>query len=649
MNRIISQHFDEANRGLQRQHTEVVRGHVLQGPPPHVQLPPLRGEPGHTGSAGLGGSGGFEKERISWLQSSGVLQHSRSLGSVEFTREQVTLGLQNDSYEQALQDNSKLSRKVRQLQDQLAITSAKKDAFMAQAQRLEREFKKGRDQSDTLQKDLLEAKREAGQLNKEASEAIGMMGEMRKAHIQEVRMLQRGLAARNSDPSMRNKVNDVADLVDKVGRAVIQRDEAIREKLKAQAQLSKSANDLRGVTEDHAKLRRQNKSLQEKLKEAQRKAVFEPRRPNAQPPEDSDDEFESELSAFEKRFQILEEGPAGLDILASNLSKDKRELEKRLKLEKENNAQLTKAVADWTSLCDDKDEQIKDLNASLQQMMENQARLEDQIAEKRREIEIAVAEERSRLEARIAELETDVDDARDVADGMEKASTALTRELAKVHETYARPVPGAAGGPGPKVPEPKVPEPQAAAESPTKAGRLAESVQLAKTGERLQLEVHRQGKGLSERTELRAREADSPSAKENIIPLSRVLLDELDHEDPWTELFSRTGVDPGPPRQIVVSSHIGQNEVALPPEQTSMLVTVFRYCASRYFISTLELASGNLVELAVLEQDITTELKVRIESCKGDSDLFSVFAAGLSYNATSSHLSFNASAASRAP
>jgi len=529
---------------------------------------------------------------------------------------------------------------VRQLQDQLAITSAKKDAFMAQAQRLEKEFRTGRDQSDTLQKDLLEAKREVGQLTKEASEAIGMMGEMRKAHIQEVRMLQRGLAARNSDPSMRNKVDDFADRVDKVGRAVVQRDEAIREKLKAQAQFNKSANDLRVVTEDHVKLRRQNKHLQEKLKEAQRKAVFEPRRPYTQPPEDSDDEFESELSAFEKRFQILEEGPAGLDILASNLSKDKRELEKRLRSEKENNAQLTKAVTDWKSLCDEKDEQIEDLNVKLQQLMESQARLEDQIAEKRREIELAVAAERSRLEARIAELETDVDDARDVADGMEKASTALTRELAKVHETYARPVPGAAGGPGPKVPTP-----QATAESSTKADRLAESLQLAKTGEMLQLEVHRQG----DVTELRGREVDSPTAKETSITLSQEVLKELDREDCWTDLFSRTGVDPGPPRQIVVSSHIGQSEVALPPEQTSMLVTVFRYCALRYFISTVELASGNLVELAVLEQDITTELRVRIESCKDDSDLFSVFAAGLSYNATSSHLSFNASAASRAP
>jgi len=51
----------------------------------------------------------------------------------------------------------------------------------------------------------------------------------------EVRLLQRGLAQRGGDAASRNKVNEVADLVDKVGRAVVQRDEAIRDKTKMQS------------------------------------------------------------------------------------------------------------------------------------------------------------------------------------------------------------------------------------------------------------------------------------------------------------------------------------------------------------------------------------------------------------------------------
>merc|ERR1719181_2252643 len=194
---------------------------------------------------------------------------SDSLGSLELSHEQAARGVQAERYQQALQDNSKLSRRVRALQDQLAITSAKKEAFRAQAARLEREFKKGREQSDSLQKELLDAKREAAQLNKESSESMQMMGEMRKSHIQEVRLLQRGLQARGGDNQFRNKVNEVADLVDKLGRAVVSRDEAIRDKTKAQAQFTKAGNDLRAVTEEVARLKRQNKQLSESLKEAQ--------------------------------------------------------------------------------------------------------------------------------------------------------------------------------------------------------------------------------------------------------------------------------------------------------------------------------------------------------------------------------------------
>eukprot|EP00434_Breviolum_minutum_P013032 symbB.v1.2.011481.t1/scaffold766.1/size164214/6 len=67
------------------------------------------------------------------------------------------MGVQYDKYQQVIHDNAKLMKKLREIQEQLAITSAKKEAFRAQAQRLEKEFKKGRDQSEALQKDLLEA------------------------------------------------------------------------------------------------------------------------------------------------------------------------------------------------------------------------------------------------------------------------------------------------------------------------------------------------------------------------------------------------------------------------------------------------------------------------------------------------------------
>mmetsp|Transcript_27778 Transcript_27778/g.86450 ORF Transcript_27778/g.86450 Transcript_27778/m.86450 type:complete len:580 (+) Transcript_27778:3-1742(+) len=578
----------------------------------------------------MGDGSGADREGGSWEKASPGLGHSQSMGSLEFSHEQVTHGLQQDSYQQALQDNSKLARKVRSLQDQLAITSAKKDAFMAQAQRLEREFKKGREQSDTLQRELLEAKREANQLSKDASEAIGMMNEMRKAHIHEVRLLQRGLQARNQDASMRNRVNDVADLVDKVGRAVLQRDEALRDKTKTQVQMDKMAKDMRIIHEECGKLRRQNKQLQEKLKEARRKGKFVVKRSEMEPPEDSDEEFEGELAMFEKRFQIMEEGPAGLDILASNLSKEKQALEKRLKGQTETLKTANSTLESWKHAAAEKDEKNKELNERLTAMMKHQARLEEQIADKRREIEAAVAAERSRLEARIAELENDYDDARELADGMEKASSALTRELVKVHETYARPVPGAGGGP---AGEDKA--------DSSKGEQLASTSQKSKMGEQLKLEVYRKGKD----TELRASEA--PNGEECRVKLSEDILKELDEADPWTELFTRVGVDPGPPRRIVVASQIGQQEASLPPANTSLLLTIFRYSADRYLVSGMDLAAGTLVEVAVAENDMNAALKSKISACKDNSSLFKLLTKGLSFEAGSSRLSFSAASAAR--
>merc|ERR1711953_779960 len=107
---------------------------------------------------------------------------------------------------------------------------------------------------------------------------------MRKAHIQEVRLLQRGLAARSGGEGSRNKIDEFADLVDKVGRAVVQRDEAIRDRAKMQAQLSKSVQECRSLTGETAKLRRQNAQLSDSLREAQRKAKFRPPKPDPEAP-----------------------------------------------------------------------------------------------------------------------------------------------------------------------------------------------------------------------------------------------------------------------------------------------------------------------------------------------------------------------------
>lgn len=643
MNRVISGYFDDAHRGLQRQ---------ASVGPPGLSLPPLRPASGPP----TAGGGGGESLGTSWDKAmmSNSLQESKSMGFLDFSREQALQGLQADQYQKALEDSSKLARKVRALQEQLAITSAKKEAFKAQAQRLEREFRKGRDQTDSLQKDLLEAKREAGQLSKEAQDAISMMSEMRKAHIAEVKLLQRGLNSRSGDEKARNRVNEMADLVDKVGRAVVQRDEAIREKTKMQAQLGKAINDLRAASDDVSKYKKQNRLLGESLKEVKRKGQYLPPRPSAEPPEDSDAEFEHELQQFENRFEILEEGPAGLDVLASNLSKDKQNLEKRIKAQQDTIRSLSSTIEDWKRLGAEKDHQIKDLSAKLDRLMRDHALFQEQIVQKQREIALQVAEEKAALEARVSELELQCDNARSAGDGMDKASTRLTRELVKAHEQHtgvpaekpagavaAAPAAAAAGvaaAPGTSKPAASAPSAPAA---PARGGQAAVRVAaaedvVAKTGERLRLEVYRDGAAV----ELRGREG--PGGAEVRIPVDAGVVEELDEADPWNDLFSRTGVDPGPPRRIVISRKLGEREVLLKPKNTPVILTAYRYAARRFFLAGMELTTQRLLSLSVTEATLIPALEAKLKACGDDASLFMTLASSLRVSADGASLSLAA-------
>jgi hypothetical protein len=324
--------------------------------------------------------------------------------------------------------------------------------------------------------------------------------------------------------------------------------------------------------------------------------------------------------AFEKRFQIMEEGPAGLDILASNLSRDKRDLELRLKKQLEVAADLNATIDNWKRICGDKDLQIREQSAKLEKVLRDQALLNEQIAQKRREIELQVAEEKKALEKRVNELEQECDNARQAADGMEKASNRLSSELAKVHEQYSKqsearqgePVPNSStAGTAPAPPQaatatpadaPKETPAAASDETPADAPKevLKASTQQAKTGETLQLEVVRAGNV----HELRVSEGDGEQGSSQV---DEELLAGLDQADPWTDLFARVGVSLGPPRRIVISSVIGHREVELPPVGTSVRITVWRYDARRFYLSALLLSSGTLVDVMVMEDSLTPQ------------------------------------------
>jgi len=610
MNQVISGYFDDAHRGLQRQRPEVQSKAFVGVASSNVQpLPPLRGDSSVSPSTSMmqdtqGGG--------SWHQAGGGgFQKSSSTGALELNSDAAGRGVLDQRMQQALQENSRLSRKMRALQDQLSITGAKKEAFRAQALRLEKEFKKGREQTDMIQKELLEAKRDAESCSKESTEAVQMMSEMRKAHLQEVRLLQRGLEARGNDEKFRNRVNEVADLVDKLGRSVVQRDEALRDKQKCQAQMNKMIVDLRALADECSKLRRHNKSLDAKLKEAIRKgkAAAPPRLdPSLAELDESDEEFETELLHFEKRFQILEEGPMGLDILASNLARDKRMLEKQLKMTQEAHRAALASIEEWQALNAEKDSTITNQNKQIEEMMMAQAALEEQIEAKKREIEEAVNTERAKLEARLAELQNEATDARAQADSMVLASDKLSQELVKVHEQYD----DATSRKKAEKEELKTgladgqdePEAEGAGQWEMVEQREEQKVKTNDMEPPCELELSVWKEQQSGRYQLRAREGRS---EETRIPIPQELVEELDSSSPWVDLFSRVGISSDEQPRIVLQELLGQKEVTFQPDGVSVLCRIHRFDAWRYYVSGTSLATSFMSDYVITKEDLQVD------------------------------------------
>lgn len=623
MNHVISSYFDDSHRGLQRQSPESPPRAFVGGASNVECLPQLR--PDSSGCSPLT-SPHHTENGGGWQQACGGLRLSSSAGNLSAELQAIN-GVREQRHKATQEDNVKLACKLRQTQEQLSITSAKKEAFRVQASRLEKEFKRGREQTDVIANELLVSKREAASCAKDCTDAVKMMNEMRKAHLQEVRLLQRGLEARGNDEKFRNRVNEVADLVDKLGRSVVQRDEAIRDKAKAETMNKKMMVDLHALADECSKLRRQNKSLEGRLKESVRRGkAASPARldPACFEFDESDEEFETDLFTFENRFHILEEGPMGLDILASNLARDKRLLEKELTQELEAHRGSCASLEEWKALAAQKDGTITRQNEQIEEIMMARADLEEEIDRKRREVEEAVNTERSNLEARLAELQKEAQDARAEADSMVLASDKLSQELVKVHEQYdeaaqrkhaekeemAR---GLDEGPSKEEVARGLDEP--APEEDSDEWEMIEKLigHEVKThdSERpcvLDLEVWKEGR--TGRFQLRAR---APEAAESRIALTDAQVQGLDSGNPWVDLFNRVGLsgDPeDPASHIVISEFLSQQDATFTPNGGVVLCRVHRYDAWRYYVTGTSLATSFMADYVITKDDLVSDAEL---------------------------------------
>jgi hypothetical protein len=155
---------------------------------------------------------------------------------------------------------------------------------------------------------------------------------------------------------------------------------------------------------------------------------------------------------------------------------------------------------------------------------------------------------------------------------------------------------------------------------------LMQQAKFLKTGELLQLEVLNATEGL----ELHGH--DLSSGEKHTIALDQELVDALDPEDPWIELFSMVGMSRGPPRRLALPTTVGRrDEVMLPPAGTGLELTIYKYDPRRFYISGVDLQeTQETVDLVLVEDAFTPEQEQDIDACQNSDALFDLFVANMS-------------------
>lgn len=619
MNDVIGHYFEESHRWLQ-EGTPQPRG----APVGLVQLPPIDTAPAEV----VTGRG--EDVDSAAL----AAQAARSLSA-------------------ARRETAQLEARFRDLQDRLAIVSAKKQAYRTSARQLEQKAGDLELQSeDMAQKvDALQAELRAAAETR--AHAEGQILAMRTAHLHEVRLLQKGLAARK-DAKVKDRIDEVADLLAKLGGAVLQRDASAVQRARLEQKAQQLRQENRALKGEHEQMRAELDSLLGKLRATnEQNAALAP---DPRPPgmEQGDEAFELALQALEKRYAVLNSSTTGLQDAVAELGRRTADLQDIV-----NGAEVRCAEAEaerdkWRAEAEHQDAGINALTAELSRLQASVMSVQDAVDKKEREIKAEVKREKVALERDKEQLLASqrspspsplpaVPEGAPVArpEGVEKPPAVSGLGDFDVPEgarlTPATPSDTASPGLGATHPPPGMPrvEPTTPDASPPEdriradgSEVLASLAHFAKTGELLQLEVVKLPGQEPQEIELRAHEIST--GETFMVQLDQELLEELDNDDPWGEVFSVVGIDLGPPKALVLPTLLGRDRMLMEPAGIQLIVSVYKYSATRFFLNGFDEGEARLVDLVLLEDSLTEEHAQFIEACGENQDeLFHFFCSRL--------------------
>ncbi|KAF4660494.1 hypothetical protein FOZ61_003958 [Perkinsus olseni] len=316
------------------------------------------------------------------------------------------MAVMRERLESSLRDKEMMRERMRLQEEELALCKVKKRSYRADAHRLKEDVETLRARAACLGEETSSNMEEVKYWQKTAEEANRHINEMSKSFTHEVRLLQRALECARGGGKQQFKLTESADLVERLGRAVLQRDDAYRDKIRLGAKVREFRQQLMALQSERNSLAlklnsttRQIDTLKESnrllmngsmLQEGtvvvvkdgdrigQKKAwgrVEDVALGTASAVEAGtvvldDDDFEVELRAFEQRYMMLGEGSEGAEQLTTKLHAECKMLRRDVARCKEEAESLRADLTQWRDLAEDRLAEVLDLEAKVTSLNE---------------------------------------------------------------------------------------------------------------------------------------------------------------------------------------------------------------------------------------------------------------------------------------
>jgi len=634
MNEVIGHYFEESHRWLQGE-TPQPRG----GPVGMVTLPPIV----------TGAEVAVPKNNaVEAAEAAVAAATARSLSATK-------------------RENALLEHKFKDLQDRLAIVSAKKQAYRTSAKQMDMRAVELEAASSDLAQRVDEMQAELRVILETRTQAEAQILSMRTAHLHEVRLLQKGIMARK-DNKVKDRIDEVGDLLSKLTSAVLQRDQTAIARARLEQKTHQLRVENRSLLAEKTQQETELRALMEKLRNItdQNQQLTVSSKFRTSGASDDADEFDGSLMSLEQRCKVLNDQTIGLQSAVAELTTRNADLQETT-LHGEDRQHKVEADRDqFKRKAQEEDALLADINAEHEKLTAAMNKMRDGIDRKEQEIRSQMRTEKDELEraktklnAKAAELQAAPHKALDTKGASLPAARPEGVEQDPLNPrhmglgdfpdapmdgrgvTPATPdVPGAglgATGPPPGrsrgFDEVSTPErdaqplgEQQPAIRPDGSEVIAEHAQFVKTGELLQLEIVRLPPDGAAEGVLVLRAQEISTSEHFELVLDKELIAEIDEDDPWGEVFSVVGMDLGPPKALVVPPMVSRDRVLVHPLEIQLIISVYKYSISRYLIVGLNEEDARVVEKVLLEDDLTDEHMQCIEACQDDeAALFEFF------------------------